>query len=95
MHSNAILDGHLYVRLDLSDPDIANGQFRSDTSRKGHLASQLLLYDRVVIPTKDLGVIPILIEWIGLEKFREALEADTLRFARTPSLLGYAGIDIL
>lgn len=89
MHSDTILDSHLYIRPDLTPK--ANRKFQADTSNKAHLASQLLLYDRIVIPSKDFGIIPILIDWMGLDRFREALDESALGFARPMSILGYAG----
>lgn len=91
MQSDTILDSHLYVRLDLGHTDKANGRFRVDPSKKARLASQLLLYDRIVIPTKDFGIVPILVDWMGSDRLREALERGILGFARPHSLLGYAG----
>ena len=64
MQSDTILDSFLYIRLDLNHTDKANGEFRKDASKKGHLANQLLLYDQIVIPTKDFGIVPILIKGV-------------------------------
>jgi hypothetical protein len=91
MHSDTILDSHLYIRLDLDHTAKANGKFEANASNKAYLGNQLLLYDRVVIPTKDFGIIPMLIRWMGLNRFREELERGTFGFARPKSLLGYAG----
>ena len=91
MTSDTILDSLLYIRLDLDHSDKANGQFRTDATKKAHLASQLLLYDRVVLPTKDFGIIPILIDWLGTDGLVEALEQSVLGFAHLPSIMGYAG----
>jgi hypothetical protein len=91
MQSDTILDSFLYIRLDLNHTDKANGEFREDASKKGHLANQLLLYDQIVIPTKDFGIVPILIDWMGLGELQQALETKILGFVRTPLILGYAG----
>ena len=56
-----------------------------------HLASQLLLYDTVIIPTTDFGIVPILISWLGLDQFKAALKSSAIGFLRRPRLLGYVG----
>lgn len=91
MQSDTILDSRMYVRLDLGFAPEANKRFQEERANQGHLANQLLLYDRVVIPTKDFGIVPVLIAWLGVERFRDCLREGTFGFARPMSLLGYAG----
>ncbi len=91
MKAESIVDSHLWVRLDLDASLKANSFFHINPHHRAHLAAQLLLYDRVVIPTKDFGILSILISWMGLSTFREALEENSLGFVRPKSLLGYAG----
>jgi hypothetical protein len=91
MQSDTMLDSRMYVRLDLGFAPEANRRFQDNRANQGHLANQLLLYDRVVIPTKDFGIVPVLIAWLGAERFRECLREGTFGFARPMSLLGYAG----
>ena len=91
MKADSIIDSRLWIRLDLDTSLKANSFFHTNPSHRAHLAGQLLLYDSIVIPTMDFGIVPILISWMGLSVFREALETDSIRFVRPKSLLGYAG----
>jgi hypothetical protein len=50
-----------------------------------------LLYDTIIIPTIDFGIIPTLINWFGLKDFEAALELSAVKFVRRKGILGYAG----
>lgn len=89
--SSSIIDNRLHINLDLDITSKPNMLFQNNYNNKAHLGNQLLLYDRVIIPTKDFGILPILINWLGLKTFRRALDADTFSFLHRKSLLGYAG----
>src|SRR5687767_13838829 len=91
MPSESILDGRFYIRHDLSDPGLRNDRFANDHRMQTHLVNQLLTYDRIVIPTNDFGIVPILRKWVGAGPFGEMLESGALRFVRWNSLLGYVG----
>jgi len=91
MQSDSIIDSKLFVRLDLDISLKANSLFQTDPNNRAHLASQLLLYDKITIPTKDFGILPILINWLGTKTFIEALESDTFSFLHRKALLGYQG----
>ncbi len=87
MVSRAIVDSRLWIRLDLDQTLKPNSLFLTKPQHRAHLASQLLLYDTVVIPTKDFGIIPILISWMGLSTFQEAMRSGSIGFIRPRSLL--------
>jgi len=91
MKSDSIVDSRMWVRLDLDTGLKANTFFQTNPSHRAHFASQMLLYDRVVIPTKDFGIVPILISWMGLSCFRDALDSGALAFVVLRSLLAYQG----
>lgn len=91
MPSNSILDSGLWIRLDLDSSLKVNTFFLVNTDARAHFASQLLLYDKLIIPTKDFGIIPILISWMGLPTFRDALSHEAIAFVIPQELLGYAG----
>ena len=91
MKSDTIIDSRLWISHDLQNTEKRNAVFQTNTSNLGHLANQLLLYDRVVIPTNDFGIVPILINWLGLRHFRSALDSGAICFLRRNGLLGYAG----
>jgi len=91
MTSESIIDNRLFVRLDLDHSLRANSFFQTNIANRAHLASQLLLYDAIIIPTIDFGIIPILINWFGLKDFEAALESSALKFVRRKGILGYVG----
>jgi hypothetical protein len=91
MSSNAILDGRLWPRIGLEYAPTENLRFRDDLSNPAHLGSQLLLYDKVVLPTNDFGIVPALIHWLGLEVFLRGVEEGTFSFLRRRGFLGYVG----
>ena len=91
MVAKSIIDSRLWVRLDLDASLKGNSLFHVNPTHRAHLANQLLLYDRVIIPTKDFGIVPILISWMGLSTLIDALESRAIGFARLETILGYAG----
>jgi hypothetical protein len=91
MRSESIIDSRLHIRVDLDTSLKANSLFFADSRNRAHLAQQLLLYDRLLIPTYDFGIAPVLIGWMGLKTFKDALERHAFGFLRRQGLLGYAG----
>jgi len=91
MTSKNIVDSRLYVQLDLSPSYLANQAFSENPSNKAHFASQLLLYDTIVIPTLDFGILPSLISWLGVDRFKEAIKSRSICFLRRDGLLAYVG----
>lgn len=91
LKSDSIVDSRLFIGLDLDVTSKTNSLFQTSPSNRAHLANQLLLYDKILIPTKDYGIIPILINWLGLKTFRKALDSDAFSFLHRKTLLGYAG----
>jgi hypothetical protein len=85
------LDSSLYPRHYTSYLEQRNAAFFSDPSLRSHFASQLLLYEHVVIPTNDFGIVPAVLLWMGREAFEEALDSETLVFLRRQGSLMYAG----
>lgn len=91
MATKHIIDSRLFIRLDLSNALLINQDFAQNSKNKTHFASQLLLYDKIVIPTTDFGIVPILISWFGLTDFEKALDSGALQFLRRDGLLAYNG----
>lgn len=91
MRSDKIIDNHLSINHNLDHALRVNSMFSTNPTNRAHLANQLLLYDKVVIPTKDFGIVPILINWFGLKNFEDVLASSAIYFLHRPSLLGYAG----
>lgn len=91
MRPDVIVDSRLSINHSLDHTLKANSLFLANPSNRAHLANQLLLYERIVIPTKDFGIVPILISWFGLKGFERVLRAEAINFLHRPDLLGYAG----
>lgn len=91
MTAENIVDSRLFVQLDLSPTYPINQTFFENTSNKSHFASQLLLYDTLVIPTLDFGIVPGLVSWLGIDRFKIAIKSRAIQFIRRKGLLVYAG----
>ena len=91
MIGNSIFDTSLLVSHDLSNAKTVNDLFSSNKSFYSHFCSQLLIYDELVIPTHDFGIIPIIESWIGFDNLFELINSDSLKFVRRRGLLGYVG----
>ena len=96
MTATSLLETELYVQTELYvhhdfDPKtfLKNEELRYDLRRRGLFAEKLLLYDTLVIPTLDCGIIPVLITWIGPSLFEELLDEGALKFCRRQSLVAY------
>lgn len=86
-----LLETELYVRHDFSpDTVLKNDALRYDLRRRGLLAEKLLLYDTLVIPTHDCGIVPVLIAWLGLPLFEELLDEGAIQFCRLQSFVAYS-----
>jgi len=91
MTAKNIVDGRLFVQLDLSPTYPINQKFSENALNKSHFASQLLLYDTVVIPTLDFGIVPGLVSWLGIDRFKAAIKSRSIQFIRRKGLLSYVG----
>lgn len=91
MSREAILNAKVWPRIGLDHAPSKNVELLSNFCYKAELATQLLLYDRIVIPTNDFGIIPILVNWMGYSTLIDALLSKTIEFVRMNSCLGYAG----
>jgi len=88
---DSIVDTRLSIHAEMDFTPRYNLVYQTNFKVRSHLATQMLLYDKIVIPTNDFGIIPILINWMGIKTFRESLEADTFAFIKKKNLLGYSG----
>jgi hypothetical protein len=91
MPAKNIIDSRLFIRLDLSPSFLSNQLFGNNLINKGHLASQLILYDSVIIPTYDFGIVPILISWFGFEDFKRIIKTGAVKFLRRDGMIAYVG----
>ena len=89
MSKNAILDRRLHVWRGTKRGDITNAEFMADKLAYAHAVNQLLVYDQIVVPTLDFGIVPILGKWFGSQLLSEAIECGAIRFLRRDSLLAY------
>lgn len=88
---DSIVDNRLFIHPEMDFTPKYNLMYQTNFTVRSHLATQMLLYDRIVIPTNDFGIVPVLINWMGLKIFRKAVEANTFEFIRKTNLLGYSG----
>ncbi|NKE71313.1 hypothetical protein [Candidatus Manganitrophus noduliformans] len=88
---SGVFDTSMLIRHDIGEMPNINAAFIRDPRWKAHVASQITLYDQIIIPTHDYGVVAALVNWLGKEVFLDALETGAFRFVRTQDLLGYAG----
>lgn len=91
MSNSKILDHRFSIRLDFDHTLKSNSFFQTNPKNRENLANQLLIYDQLIIPTKDFGIIPILINWLGLDLFLDALDNNAFFFLHTRSIVWYAG----
>jgi hypothetical protein len=89
MPASTIVDSRLFVRLEIDTDLKPNLEFASNPGVRGHLASQLLLYDKVAIQTTDFGIVPTLVEWFGEGLFREILASGSITFIHSRNVLAY------
>src|SRR6267142_3964017 len=86
-----VFDSALLIRHDLGQMPQVNEAFINHPRSRAHLAGQLLLYDRVILPTHDYGIVAALINWLGPKIFEEALDDEVFVFVKHHGLLCYAG----
>lgn len=91
MPRETILNAKIWPRIGLDHAPTKNSELLKNARYKAELATQLLLYDRIVIPTNDFGIVPVLTAWIGLPNIYTLLESNSLTFIRQNGFLGYAG----
>jgi hypothetical protein len=53
---------------------------------------QLLLYDRVFLSTKNFLVVPLLVEWAGMNNLLRLLRDNRIGFTRPTGFIGYDGL---
>lgn len=88
---NTLLDNQLFLHFVLTNLLERNEMLHQNLQVKGELAEKLLLYDKIVIPTADFAIIPILIDWFGDKLFQEILERNVFSFIRCKGWPGYTG----
>ena len=90
-HHDSIVDSTLHPKHYGAHGDQRNLSFFSQPKLRSYFISQLLLYEHLIIPTNDFGVVPSLITWMGADAFEEALDCRSIRFLRRKGVLGYLG----
>jgi hypothetical protein len=86
-----ILETGLWPYIGIGIPTIINNQLRESQAARGILAGQALLYDTIVIPTMDFGILPAILHWLSLPMLREAVDDGSIRLIRFPKIVGYGG----
>jgi len=91
MPGETLLTTELWPQIGMDDAPTINKMFRDDRERMAQFGAQLLLYDRIVIPTNDFAILDILATWLGFNRVVELFESDSLRLIRLKECLGFAG----
>lgn len=89
MISDSIIDSRLWIPFSLESIHRNNHTFEKSGENEAHLATQLLLYDRIMIPTYDFGILPILLSWMGRPLFEGVLRAKAIAFIKVSKVIGY------
>lgn len=58
---------------------------------KGRLGEKLLLYDQIIIPTGNFGIIPVLRLWLGDKIFTSLIERRIIFFLKYTGWVAYVG----
>ena len=88
---STLLANDLLLHWDMGDPSRRLDAFLQDRALAGRVMEQLLLYDRVVVPTVDFSIIVPLIHWLGADVVVEMLVTEALSFVRFRGGLSYVG----
>ena len=88
---SSLVDLRLFPRLTIDNAPEANAQLAGNRGALGLLAEALLLYDEVVLPTHDFGILQALSGWLGPLLLRELFERQALRLVRCRGVVAYAG----
>jgi hypothetical protein len=89
MNRSSILNSRIYPRIGLDNASTINKYFEINNQYRGNLAEQLLLYDKIVFPTNDFGILSMLNNWLGYNVLIEALENDIFSFVRSKGIMIY------
>jgi hypothetical protein len=87
---DALTDSTLYPKHYSSHMDQRNAAFFGHPTIKSHFVAQSLLYETLVIPTNDFGIVAAAIDWMGDGAFEDALDSEALTFLRRRGFLAYA-----
>ncbi len=86
-----LFDSHLLIPFEDTGPLPRFRQLLLDDSEIGDLLCKSLLYDKVIIPTVDLTIIPLLALWIGPTNLITAIEENHIQIIKYRGAIGYAG----
>lgn len=88
---NALLCTDLSIWPNFGNPVLVSDAIYASKVLKASLANRLLLYDRLVIPTGNYLVLPVLRLWLGDRAVNRLLREDIVALARYDSWFGYIG----
>ena len=81
----------MWIRVGLEKSIEKNIAFGANKSNESYFGAQLLLYDKITIPTHDFGIVPQLVNWCGMNELIQLLENDALSFAWADMMPVYGG----
>jgi hypothetical protein len=86
-----LFDSHLLVPFEDTGPTSRVEALFENVAEIERFLRNSLLYDRIIIPTVDFAVVPILLSWLGGSNFIEALGQRRIQLARYRGSLCYIG----
>src|SRR5207245_273864 len=87
----SILDSRLLIPFEDTGPIPRLAELVDDHPEIGRLLLNRILYDRLVIPTVDFAVVPLLALWVGPSNLISALRRRRIQLARYRGSIGYIG----
>ena len=86
-----LLNTHLGIFPGLADTRKIADTLLISKAHTAELINQLILYDQIVIPTSNLGILPVLRNWIGDQYFDFLIRENIIVLARHDYWLSYLG----
>lgn len=84
-----ILNTELSIRADKARTQYP--AVRDDVAARSRLLEQVLLYDRVHLVTRNFLIVPLLVEWAGMQNVLRLLRDHRLGFTRPKGFIEYDG----
>ena len=86
-----ILDSQLLIYKNNMQTTIEPNILGADNHAKGEFAEKMLLYDRIIIPTFDFSIMPVLMKWLGNDILENLLDSGAISFIRALGYICYRG----
>jgi hypothetical protein len=88
---SSVLENELFIRCDLHPSHAKQRSVANSTQSMELFVTQLLLYDKIYIPTNDFAILPVLLHWVGFDVLKALLQSRAVGFVRPDALHCYMG----